>query len=94
MSRSKDLLEKENALFKLAQDILKEIGAISECPYHAGTYIDNYMDKSEMYEEATSLYKKNYTPSQDEIKKFQSILQDVINNSSDECYSCKKNEED
>lgn len=93
MSRTKELIEEKEALFNLAQDILKEIGAISECLYHSGIYIDNYMDNDEMYAKATSLYKKDYQPTKEEIKKFQSILQDVINNSSEECYLCKKDEE-
>ena len=94
MSRTKYLLEEKEELFNLAQDILKKIGAISECQYHSGTYIDNYMEENKMYARETSLYKKYYQPSKDEIKKFQAILQEVINNSSDECYSCKKEEED
>ena len=93
MSRTKYFLEENEALFNLAQDILKKIGAISECQYHSGTYIDNYMDKDEMYARATSLYKRDHQPSKDEIKKFQAILQKVIDNSSDECYSCKEEED-
>lgn len=94
MGITKRTMEEQEDMFNQAQDILLKIGAISECPYHPGTYIDNYMDNNETYAKATYLYKKDHAPDKNDIKNFQEAVKNVIDNCSDECFSCKKNEEE
>lgn len=91
MGKSKREHEEQEYLYNLAQNILAKIKVIKECENHPDTYI-LIDDSSDSNERAINQYKQDHSPDEDEIKKFQSAVEKVLNDCSDICPSCQKDE--
>jgi len=95
MGISKRRLEEEEYKESIARAIALESGAIKECEFHPGTYIDQSGPDTQIT--AYKIANSRFTRGDEEIiDSFESrteltdMIKGVIDESGDECYSCKK----
>ena len=92
MSITKNYLDKEQAYYKIAYDILIEIGAIKECEFHSDYYYDtSIFEEKVLYGICTNKLKEKYGETQD-FEIFHSQISEIIRNAAIEssCPYCEK----
>lgn len=91
MGRAKDEMMRHEELVGTAVHQCINIGAIQECPVHAGTYLDSleYADPSEL---AQAILKDDPSTAGEyqNHAEMVSCLQDALDSAGEECSSCAK----
>ncbi len=93
MGSAKNQYENEQVAAEIAMGLLIEVGAVSECPIHEGTYIDQDLG----IEEALDLGRELLATGDPRVAEFEdeadleSALNTARGNAGDECGSCGKN---
>lgn len=95
MSQAKRELEAREDLRTLSLDVLKEIGLISECDYHAGTFYDGGQgDLEDAYKLANAKITRGdiELPDGKTRRDFTDAIKDTYNDNAgvDYCTSCEK----
>jgi len=99
MGMMKHIMEENEEKRFIARGIAEEAGAIKECEYHPGTFIDQY--DSQALETAYKIANKRFTGKTDDSvslfktrRELTDTIKEVVEETGDYCYSCKKWEKD
>ncbi len=88
---AKDELMRKEALYSEGQSIAVEAGAIKECEFHPGTYLDcdDADAKNIAYAIGTKRWKESKGKEGDR-KELMDAIKAAMDDAGDECYSCEK----
>lgn len=91
MGRAKDELMRKETLYFEGQSIAVEAGAIKECEFHSGTYLncDDPEANSRAYAIGTIRWKEA-KGDKESRKVLMDAIKTAINDAGAECYSCEK----
>lgn len=77
-------------VYDIAQSIALDVGAITECEFHSGIYIDQCDDDANKmaYARITNLWKSEYSDMNREL--FTSAVKSVIDDAGMDCELCER----
>lgn len=94
MGRQKEEIARLEELYAFAQEIAIKSGAIRECQYHEGTYIDQGDVEAENNAYAIGESEIKSGEVSFDRKELMDSIKEAISDAGEECYSCAKWEND